>query len=363
MSVIRGSFNDGRSAGRLAVRVSLDAAGLLLTDEVGRVVALWPYESLQQLDEALGDGPLRLRSSAAEGARLTLTDDAPREELARRAPQLVLRKRGWLAHGLAWTAATLLAVPVLVWLVWHAVPGLARVATKAMPVSWDVALGEQMLDQVVLIFTKLDGKDEVSFCEGAAGRRALDDLTGRLSRAADSPYQFRIWVLDLDMPNAFALPGGQIVVFRGLIDFAESPDEVAGVLAHEMGHVTYRHGTEGIVKSLGLAFFFGVMLGDLGSGAIGLAGEALVSASYSRDAETEADSAALELLDRAGLKAEGVADFFARLEKTYGDMPASLALLSTHPTNVSRAKRFAGQGGAPALSKADWQALKAICDG
>jgi len=361
MSVILGSFNDGRSAGRFAVRVSLDAAGLLLTDEVGRVVAHWPYETLQQLDEAFGDGPLRLRSSAAEGARLTLTEDAPREELARRAPQLVLRKRGWLVHGLAWTAVTLLSAVMLVWLVWQVVPGLARVATKAMPISWDVALGDQMLDQVVTIFTKLDGKDEATFCQGAAGRRALDGLTERLSRAAASPFEFRISVLDLDTPNAFALPGGQIVVFRGLLDFAESPDELAGVLAHEMGHVTFRHGTEGIVKSLGLAFFFGVMLGDLGSGAIGLAGETLVSTAYSREAETEADSAALELLDRAGLRAEGVAEFFARLEKAYGDMPAAVALLSTHPTHLSRAKRFAGRGGAPALSEADWRALKSIC--
>jgi predicted Zn-dependent protease len=217
------------------------------------------------------------------------------------------------------------------------------------------------MGQVVAIFARLEGAEEVRFCEAAPGRRALDELTGRLSQAAASPYQFRISVMDLDVPNAFALPGGRIVVFRGLIDFAESADEVAGVLAHEMGHVTYRHGTEGIVKSLGLAFFFGVMLGDLGSGAIGLAGETLVSTAYSRDAETEADGAALELLGRAGLRAEGVAEFFARLQETYGDMPAALALLSTHPTNESRAQRFTGATGAAALSEGDWQALKAIC--
>ncbi len=361
MSGLRGSFNDGRSAERVDVEVSLEAAGLRLTDEAGREVALWPYETLRQLDEAFGDGPLRLKASVAEGARLTLPDAALWAELAQRAPQLVLRKRGWLLHGLGWVAATILAVPVLVWLVWQAVPGFARVATKAVPISWEVALGEQMMGQVVAIFAQFEGKEEVRFCEAAAGRRVLDELTGRLSRAAASPYEFRVSVMDLDVPNAFALPGGRIVLFRGLIDFAESADEVAGVLAHEMGHVTHRHGTEGIVKSLGLGFFFGVLLGDLGSGIIGLAGETLVSTAFSREAETEADGAALELLDRAGLGAEGVSDFFARLQETYGDMPGAMALLSTHPTNESRAQRFAGRSGAPALSAADWQALQEIC--
>lgn len=253
-----------------------------------------------------------------------------------------------------------LAVAVLTGLLWFALPRFAAATAQAIPVSWEVALGEQVFEQVVALFAVPDG-ERPKFCEAEAGRQALDRLSDRLAAVADSPYAFRVTVLDSEITNAFALPGGRIVILRGLIDFAESPDEVAGVLAHEMGHVTHRHGTEGIVKSLGLAFFFGVMLGDLGSGIVGLAGETLVSTSFSREAETEADQEALTLLQGAGLSAEGVSRFFARLEETYGDMPAALALLSTHPSNESRAQRFAGAGGAAALSEADWQALKAIC--
>jgi predicted Zn-dependent protease len=342
--------------------VSLDVNGLRLTDGAGGLVALWPYEDLQHLGEVFEDEPLRLRLRGDEAARLALPDTMLLEDLVMRAPQLAVRRRSW-GHTAARSATfALLTVAVLTGVLWFALPRFAATTAQAIPISWEVALGERVFEQVNTLFALREGEPP-KVCEAEAGRPVLDRLTGRLATAAASPYEFKVSVLDLDVTNAFALPGGRIVIFKGLIDFAESADELTGVLAHEMGHVMHRHGTEGIVKSLGLAFFFGVMLGDLGSGIVGLAGETLVSTSFSREAETEADDTALELLGRTGLGAEGMAKFFARLEETYGDMPAAMALLSTHPTNESRAQRFAGTGGAAALSEADWQALKDICGG
>jgi len=355
-----GSFNDGRSAARIDVLVSFDLDALRLTDRMGRPVALWPYEDLLHLSEVFDDEHLRLRLRSDEGARLTLPDMTLLEDLAARAPQLAVRRRSLAQSAVRWGASAVLAVAVLTGVLWFALPRFAEVTAQAIPVSWEVALGEQVFEQVLTLFA-LPGRAPPKFCDAKAGRLVLDRLTDRLASAAASPYDFKVSVLDLDMTNAFALPGGRIVIFKGLLDFAKSPDEVAGVLAHEMGHVTHRHGTEGIVKSLGLAFFFGVMLGDLGGGVVGLAGETLISTSFSREAETEADSEALTLLGRTGIRVEGVAEFFARLEETYGDVPDALALLSTHPTNESRGQRFASRGGAAALSEDDWQALKAIC--
>ncbi|MEM7172746.1 MAG: M48 family metallopeptidase, partial [Pseudomonadota bacterium] len=103
--------------------------------------------------------------------------------------------------------------------------------------------------------------------------------------------------------------------FRGLIDDASGPDAVAGVLAHEMGHVTERHGTAGLIKALGLGFFFGVVLGDLGSGAVLAAGETLLQLSYGRDAERDADDRAVDLLTASGISSQGLADFFQQLER------------------------------------------------
>jgi Zn-dependent protease with chaperone function len=360
MSGYRGSYNDGRRAARVEVSVSLDVTGLRLSDAAGERLALWPYEELAYLGEVFESGPLRLTCRTEEGARLSLADRALLEDLVDRAPQLALRRRGWAQRTLRWTASLMLAVAVLTGVLWFALPRFAEATAEVIPVAWEVDLGERVFGQVLEFFATAGG-ERPRFCEAEAGRRVLDRLTDRLAEVAQAPYRFRVSVLDIGVTNAFALPGGRIVLFKGLIDFAESPDEVAGVLAHEMGHVTHRHGTAGIVKSLGLAFFFGVMLGDLGSGIVGLAGETLVSTSFSREAEADADATARALLGRAGLTAGGVAAFFARLEERYGDTPAALALLSTHPSNESRRDFFAGGGGETAMPAADWQALKAIC--
>ena len=209
------------------------------------------------------------------------------------------------------------------------------------------------------------GEDRPALCTAGAGHAALEALVRRLA-PGDSPYDFRVRVVDLEMNNAFALPGGQILVTRGLLRFAESPDEVAGVLAHEMGHVLHRHTTAAIIEGLGLAFLFGVLLGDFGAGAVGWTGEYLVGATFRREAEAEADGSALDLLARAGLRSRGLADFFERLERESGETPSYLHLLSTHPTNESRRRRFASAAAnatadAPSLGEADWRSLREIC--
>ncbi len=358
-----GTFNDGVTAARREVVVDLAPDGLGIFDRDGAEIALWPYDALRHRDEHFAGGPLQIKAAGGE-ARLTLDDPALLDPLVERAPQLE-PARGGLGRGVArWSALALLAMAVLAGALWIVLPRAAQLVAAVIPVSWEETLGEQVYKQIGDILAQLEDQDEVQVCQGEpASRRVLDDLAQRLAAASDSPYDFRIAVLDLDTPNAFALPGGRIVLLRGLLDYAESPDEIAGVLAHEMGHVVHRHGTEGIVHALGLTFFFGVMLGDLGSGSIGLLGETLVSNAFSREAESEADRSALETLGRAGLATGGLSAFFERLKQEHGDVPALLAVLSTHPRHADRLEMFAqaGPGGAPALSDADWRLLQEFC--
>lgn len=358
-----GTFNDGVTAARFEVDVELAPNGLRILDRSGTEVSLWPYDALRHRDEHFSGGPLQIRVAGGE-ARLTLDDAGLLAALVERAPQLAVA-RGGVGRGVVkWGVLALLAMAVLAAALWIVLPRAARIVAAVIPVSWEEALGEQVYEQVGDIFAQMEGKEELRVCAGGeSSRRVLDDLTARLAAASDSPYSFRVAVFDLDTPNAFALPGGRIVLLRGLLDFAESPDEIAGVLAHEMGHVVHRHGTEGIVHALGLTFFFGVMLGDLGSGSIGLLGETLVSNAFSREAETEADQSALDTLGRAGLATGGLVQFFERLKKEHGDVPALLAVLSTHPRHEDRMEMFAraGPGGAPALSEGDWKILRDFC--
>jgi predicted Zn-dependent protease len=239
---------------------------------------------------------------------------------------------------------------------------VVRVTAAVIPVSWEQALGDWVLDDV-LEFLALFDDGEAELCEDESGTAALATLTGELAAASGSPYNFRVLVVDFGMTNAFALPGGAIVIFDGLIGFAETPEEVAGVLAHEMAHVIKRHGTEALLRSYGLELLIKAVTGSAGGGGAGGIGETLLSLSYSRDAESEADRTGIELLQQAGLRADGISRFFERFDEVSGDLPAALNLFSTHPSSETRARLAdeAGSGGAPAMSGADWQALQEIC--
>ena len=101
-----------------------------------------------------------------------------------------------------------------------------------------------------------------------AGRAALDTLIGRMERAAGLPIPLKAAVVRRNEANAIALPGGHIYVFEGLIAQAKTPDELAGVIAHEIGHVAHRDGTRSILQAAGLSFLFGMLLGDFTGGGV-----------------------------------------------------------------------------------------------
>lgn len=367
MTTYPGSFSDGSSAARREVVVHLDLSGLRILDREGREVDHWPYDELHLLDEDRSGRGLRLKRGEAGLARLSVPDRRLLDELSRhaRAPQAaraaqppigLVRALGLGVAGLA----------ILVAVVWVALPRLAGWTAAQIPVSWEEALGDRAFEELSEVFAAVQG-DAPRLCETAAGRAALDRLTARLAVPAAAqvaaPYRFQVHVLDIGMANAFALPGGRVVLFRGLIEDAGDPGEVAGVLAHEIGHVTHRHGTQAILRSLGLEVLFGLMLGELGEGLFGGIGESLLSLSYSRAAEGEADRVALTLLDETGIGTRGLAAFFMRLAEGGPELPAALQLLSTHPSHEARERLFARDKGdtGPAMSARDWAALKEIC--
>src|SRR5437764_872761 len=130
------------------------------------------------------------------------------------------------------------------------------------------------------------------------------------------------------LPNAFALPGGRVYVLSGLLAQAQSPDELAGVLAHEFGHVVHRDGVRRLIRDGGTSFLVGLMFGDVsGSGAVLMAGRALLSASYSRDDERRADAFAITVLHRLG---RPTAPLGALLERVTGGHAEGPSLLSDH---------------------------------
>ena len=245
----------------------------------------------------------------------------PLEQAAEQVRQVRQRHRvGWGLVG-----GTILAVMLTLWFGSDLV---VELAVNRIPVEWEQKLGESAYREF------LTGQDVMK--DGLAVG-AVKEMTERLaSHVSHNPYRFDVTVVKSDVVNAFALPGGYVVVFTGLVKKADSPEEVAGVLAHELNHVLQRHGLERIIKQLGFVAVVSIVLGNppgLG-GVMKQLGIELMTLKFGRAQETEADTTGLDLLHRAKVNPEGMITFFQRLaEKDDG----RVEWLSTHPMSSARA--------------------------
>lgn len=169
-------------------------------------------------------------------------------------------------------------------------------------------------------------------------------------------FRFQYAVSEDPSVNALSLPGGFIAVNMGLLEEVKTSEELAGVLAHELAHVTEHHGTQSIATRLGTIAVLGWLFGDTSmSGVAAIAGE-LATMAYGRDQEREADAVGLRTLQAAHVDPKGMADLFDRLARDDGRGPA--ALFATHPDPGERADTARN---APAAS--DLRPLPALPEG
>lgn len=211
------------------------------------------------------------------------------------------------------------------------------VASK-IPVSYEKEMGDKMFPLAV------------------GGKRIIEDsllisylgvVTIPLQAAVnDSNFKFKYYIVEDSELNAFALPGGHVVIHSGLILNADSYEELAGVLAHELSHVTLRHHARGLINNIGVMALLGGIVGDGGDifATILYGGTQLSLLKYSRDLEEESDKQGWEYLLKAGINPQGMISFFQKLEKEHeatklgkeGD--AIMSFMSTHPETAERIK-------------------------
>ncbi len=355
-----GVHSDGRFATASPVSVRFTGGGLELRSDREMGSRTWPYDQLQGSVPLRADTPDVLLSLLPDGAEtLFVADPSFSGLLLARAPALSCGRQRWqgLKPGLAVLAAVLLIVSGVWLLDLHPAQTIARV----MPQKTRAALG----GAVVTSMTK-----DRKVCETPASKTALGRLTQRLTAAAsDKPMGVRVVLLDWSLVNAFAVPGGQIILTRGLVQRAGSSDEVAGVLAHELGHTLELHPEAGIIRVVGLSAALQLALAG-SQGTISNIGLILTQLRYTRIAEREADAHALRMLKGAGISAKGFGDFFERLEsKKPGEEAGKSAselemILRTHPPTAERIAMVRAQPtypATPALSADDWRALRDAC--
>lgn len=369
---LQGYFSDGRSTARQAVRVMTTVEGLHIHDQGGALLQSWPYKGLRLLEEVFPGQPLRLHHREMGDATLTLEDSGALATLERQAGHR-LGGRPLLRPRLKTAAlAGVLLVAIVIGLV-LGLPKLAGPLARLVPRDWERALGERVV-------TRLAAPEQI--CSAPEGLAALERLVGRLTASARRPgvsqlptlpHPLRVRVADLAGVNAFAAPGGQIVILKGLLHTAATPEEVAGVLAHEIAHSLENHPMQGLMRALGLQLVFAAVTGDVGSldTVAGSFGQMLLLFSFTRSDEMTADRIGIALLNDAGIRPDGLSAFFKRMGKQESGGQGLPSIVSTHPLFEERirqieslaAENIAGKeaGKGPAMSPADWAALQKIC--
>lgn len=286
-------------------------------------------------------------------AQLQASAPAPLSGLLQDAAKDISRQKQRSRVGLGVLGA-LLAVPLLLLglLFWQSHTIAGWVASH-ISIENEQKLGELAFKQATLgLKLRQTGLDAA----------AIQEMGNRLTQG--SKYRYQWYVADDPAINAFAVPGGYVVVNTGLIQAADSAEEVAGVLAHEVQHVESRHTLKNMVHSLGLRAALALALGDVSGSALGDAAATLGELKFSRELESEADQKGLAALRQAGISPQGMVSFFAKLAKhEQGATPP--ALLSTHPASEDRMQKLRAmveqQGSWPSQPLPyDWPALKKL---
>jgi Zn-dependent protease with chaperone function len=325
----------------------------------------WPLERLRRLRDQAAQNELVLSLDGQHLARLRVQGAAIIKELEGLAPSL--NRRAPIRNKRRLVKWSLAAVGSVALIIFGLVPLLAAQLALLLPPEGEQALGDATFEQIRSILAQDAERQFVKICEDEDGLDALAAMLTRLDPSEDLPYPLRVHVLDHKMVNAFALPGGRVILFRGLLDDAANPDEVAAVLAHEIGHVVGRDPTRDALRSAGSIGVLGLLFGDFAGGSVVLfMANQLINASYSQAAETAADEYAHVLMTDAGLSPAALGTFFARLHEEHGDESALAAHFSSHPQMLERIEAAAAASAdfvqnQPVLSPAEWSALRGIC--
>lgn len=362
---IRARYFDGDRPLARDATIRRVASGIEIVPD-GAPAIRWPFDE-SRLDRRTPDVQLhRVEAGIDHGERLIVATDAFMllfgGDIARFG-----QGRAGEASGrriVAWSAAAIVSI-TLIFL--FGLPFFARTAAPLVPWGWEAALGRKIEAEVLDHFT--DGKvPRLCGREDGPGRRALARLVERLAAGATLPGPLVVAVLDSTTTNAFALPGGRIFLFRPIIEKADHPDEVAGVLAHEIGHVVHRDSMRGLIHDAALSVLVGLVIGDVtGGSTIAILSKTIAGSAYSRENESEADRVSVDLMRAAGADPRAINRFFRRIAPLDAGGKSVLDAFRSHPVtgeriaNVEALAAGAPPAAQPILDGADWSALKGIC--
>ena len=332
MTWTRGQFFDGRSSARYDTEVQIGIDGVV------RVTGAGPPRDYRlaevEISERIGSTPRMLRFADGSACEIADNDavDAALEQLDAVSPQHRVHRLESRWH------YALLAGIALVLIAWSTIqfgiPAAAKHVALALPTSTDHALGREsleLLDRMMFEPTMLADERQA----------ALRERFAAMTRDLEDGHEYRLEFRrggDVGA-NALALPSGIVVMTDELVELAQTDDELAAVLAHEVGHVVHRHSLRMLLQNSATSMLMLALVGDISSASVLVASvpTVLVQAKHSRQFEAEADDYAYAWLDRAGIERRNFGAILERLEQEYGgeDVPS---WISSHPPTAQRVR-------------------------
>jgi beta-barrel assembly-enhancing protease len=360
---ISGRYFDGQSARSYDVDVS-ENGSLVSFSGTDTPYTSWSIKGLHAIDPPVSGQPFRLTHEDKPGARLIVLDPDFIKSLTGRSSHL---KGGYstrdVSHIFGWTIGGILAVVAIGYFVMNFLPD--KVA-HVLPDEWRNRVGKQMEAAMV---------ETARVCHTPDGDAALGAMIARLAEGTPDLPPIAVHVYDMQLLNAFAVSGGSIILTRELIAKADTPDELAGVLSHEIGHVAYLHPEAQLARLMGMQVLASVFTGSNGGDMTTNLAFIATVLRFSRAAEAEADAYARETMIKTAIDPIGLKTFFEKLLKLQGGQKEGGSsalgqlggLFSSHPGTEDRMKLIeplpAGVVARPSLTSEQWLALKNICKG
>jgi Zn-dependent protease with chaperone function len=328
--MIHGRYFNAQKSAPVDATLQLEAGGRWHLHAGDLDVLLEPQQ--QRVSDRIGSIPRRVH--LADGAEFETADNDGMDALLGGGIRAHSRFVNALERRWGIAVAALAGVAVLSFLiVKYGLPALSGWAANHLPASTDRLIGAktlEVLDRTVLGTTSLH----------AYRKEQLTGLFTRMTAPLQDGHRYRLEFRKSRAlgPNAFALPSGIIVITDELVQLASSDEELAAVLAHEIGHVRGRHSLRMLIQGAGVSVLAIAVLGDVGSvSALASAAPALVQAKHSRDFEREADSYARAWLQQAGIASTRFDDILCRMTRTRGQADEKMPVfLSSHPGTAER---------------------------
>ncbi len=348
------------------IDLAADPVELVILDPQTRdIIDRWPALEVYLLHTRMMELRIANRQKPP-GARLAVTGIADMRSALSILPTLAKAQRtdGWRQARILGLATVALASVIFAYL--FGIPLLADRLVTLVPPDWEVRIGNATALQIEHSMT--DGKGFVA-CDPdpqSVANVAIKRFTDATFADLGSPFHPTVTVVRSDIPNAFALPGGRAYYLSALLVASRSPDEFAGVLAHELGHVYYRHGMQSIIANSATGLLVGFVLGDMtGLSVAGAVGSTLINNRFTRQEEAQADNFAAQTAHRLGFSPKGLVDLLERVAKD-DEFSRALALFSNHPLTDERRKALEAldtpvDGAVPAFTDVEWAAIRDMC--